>query len=214
MRPDASLDTGLSTAGRVARRRPTVYAAFHGRGVLPRPSPQLERQAPQPPMARSSAVHQGLGLAGWLAGSFVAGGIGGSASINAAGFYGQLVQPSWAPPAWLFGPVWTVLFILMGVSAWLVWREHGFRGAGAALKLYVAQLVANALWTWLFFAWRLGGLALAEIAVLWLLIAGTMVLFWQLHRVAALMLVPYLAWVSFAAALNLALWRLNPAVLG
>jgi len=155
-----------------------------------------------------------LGLAGWLAASFIAGGIGGFASVNAAGFYGALVQPSWAPPPWLFGPVWSVLFVMMGVAAWLVWREHGFGGASAALKLFVAQLVANALWTWLFFAWRLGAIALAEIAVLWVLVAATMLSFWRLNRVAALLLVPYLAWVSFAAALNFSLWRLNPTVLG
>lgn len=165
-------------------------------------------------MAHLPAVKQGVGLGAWLAASFVAAGVGGAASINAAGFYGQLVQPSWAPPAWLFGPVWTVLFVLMGVSAWLVWREHGFRGAGAALKLFTAQLVANALWSWLFFAWRQGALALLEIGVLWLLIAGTLLAFWRLHRVAALLLVPYLAWVSFAAALNFSLWRLNPSLLG
>jgi translocator protein len=165
-------------------------------------------------MARPSAVTQTLALSGWLLASFATGGIGGFASINAAGFYGKLVQPPWAPPAWLFGPVWSVLFALMAVAAWLVWREHGFRNAGAALKLYVAQLVANALWTWLFFAWKQGAWALAEIAVLWLMIAGTIFLFWPLQRFAAVLLVPYLAWVSFAAALNLALWRLNLAVLG
>lgn len=165
-------------------------------------------------MTRPSAAVQALGLAGWLVASFATGAIGSVASINAAGFYGQLVQPAWAPPAWLFGPVWSALFAMMGVAAWLVWRAHGFRGAGAALKVYLAQLVANALWTWLFFAWRQGAWALAEIAVLWLLIATTIVLFWRLHRLAALLLLPYLAWVSFAAALNFALWRLNPAVLG
>jgi translocator protein len=164
-------------------------------------------------MTLPTATRQGLGLAGWLLASFVAGGVGGAASINAAGFYGQLVQPSWAPPAWLFGPVWSVLFVLMAVAAWLVWRRHGFQGAGAALGLYGSQLVANALWTWLFFAWHQGAGALAEIAVLWLLIAGTMVAFWRMHRLAACLLLPYLAWVSFAAALNLALWRLNPTVL-
>lgn len=165
-------------------------------------------------MMHFSAAKQGLGLGGWLLASFVTGGIGSVASINAAGFYRELTQPAWAPPAWLFGPVWSVLFVLMGVSAWLVWRTHGFRGAGAALQLYAAQLVANALWSWLFFAWQQGGLALAEIAVLWLLILVTILTFWRLHRPAALLLVPYLAWVSFAAALNFALWRLNPAVLG
>lgn len=165
-------------------------------------------------MARSSAATQGIGLAGWLLASFAAAAVGGLASVNAAGFYGQLAQPPWAPPAWLFGPVWSVLFTLMGVSAWLVWRDHGFRGAGAALTLYIAQLLANALWSWLFFAWRQGAFAFAEIVVLWLLIAGTMFCFWRLHRLAALLLLPYLAWVSFAAALNLALWRLNPGLLG
>jgi tryptophan-rich sensory protein len=102
----------------------------------------------------------------------------------------------------------------MGISAWLVWREHGFRGAGVALKLFAAQLLANALWSWLFFAWQQGAVAFVEICVLWLLIAATMVAFWRLHRVAALLLAPYLAWVSFAAALNFALWRLNPIALG
>lgn len=158
-------------------------------------------------------VKHALGLAGWLAASFAAGGVGAIASADAPQFYGQLVQPSWAPPAWLFGPAWTVLFILMGVSAWLVWRSHGFRGAGAALKLFVAQLVANALWSWLFFAWRQGAWALAEVAVLWLLIAATLFAFWRLHKLAAVLLVPYLAWVSFAAALNFTLWRLNPSLI-
>ena len=167
-----------------------------------------------PTSTSASTSQQVLGLVGWLFASFVTGALGGFASINAAGFYGQLVQPAWAPPAWLFGPVWSVLFVLMGISAWLVWRQHGFGGAGAALKLYGAQLVANALWTWLFFAWRLGDVAFAEIALLWLLIAATIVLFWRLHRLAALLLVPYLAWVSFAAALNFSLLRLNPAILG
>jgi tryptophan-rich sensory protein len=155
-----------------------------------------------------------LGLAGWLAATFATGAVGGVASVNAPSFYGQLVQPAWAPPAWLFGPVWSVLFVLMAVSAWLVWRKHGFRGAGVALGLFVAQLLANALWSWLFFAWQQGAMAFIEIIVLWVLIAVTLRAFWRLHRVAALLLVPYLAWVSFAAVLNLALWRLNPAVLG
>lgn len=165
-------------------------------------------------MARPSAAKQGLGLAGWLLASFAAAGMGGLASVNAAGFYGDLVRPPWAPPAWLFGPVWSVLFLLMGVAAWLVWRDHGFRGAGAALKLYLAQLLANALWSWLFFAWRQGAFAFAEVVVLWSLIAATIFSFWRLNRLAALLLVPYLAWVSFAAALNFVLWRLNPVVLG
>ena len=165
-------------------------------------------------MTHSVSRKQALGLAGWLASTFATGGIGAIASASAASFYGELSQPSWAPPAWLFGPVWSALYFLMGIAAWLVWREHGFRGAPTALKLFVAQLFANALWTWIFFVWHQGALSLAEIVVLWLLIACTILAFWRLHRLAALLLVPYLAWVSFATALTASLWRLNPAALG
>ena len=165
-------------------------------------------------MTPLNARKQALGLAGWLVATFITGGIGAIASARAASFYGELSQPAWAPPAWLFGPVWSVLYVLMGIAAWLVWREHGFRGAATALKLFVAQLFANALWTWVFFAWHLGALSVAEIAVLWLLIASTILAFWKLHRLAALLLLPYLAWVSFACALTVSLWRLNPAALG
>jgi tryptophan-rich sensory protein len=162
---------------------------------------------------RRSAARQAAGLAGWLAASFVAGGLGAAASAGAAGFYGQLTRPPWAPPAWLFGPVWTVLYVMMAVAAWLVWRERGFAGARAALSLYGAQLVANALWSWLFFAWRLGALALGEIVLLWLLVAATIAAFWRVRPLAGALLVPYLAWVTFAAALTFSLWRLNPALL-
>lgn len=102
----------------------------------------------------------------------------------------------------------------MGVAAWLVWRAQGFAGARSALLVFVVQLAANALWTWLFFVWRQGGLAFAEILVLWVLILVTIGLFWRVSRVAAALLLPYLAWVSFASALTLATWRLNPEVLG
>jgi tryptophan-rich sensory protein len=155
-----------------------------------------------------------LGLLAWLGASFAAGSVGTIASTRAEDFYGQLSQPSWAPPAWLFGPVWTVLYIAMAVAAWLVWRERGFKGAPAALALFVVQLFANALWTWLFFGLHNGALAMAEIVVLWLLIAATLIAFWPVNRIAALLLAPYLAWVGFASALTFSLWRSNPAVLG
>jgi tryptophan-rich sensory protein len=106
-----------------------------------------------------------------------------------------------------------VLYLLMAISAWLVWRQHGVDRGRNALTLFILQLVANALWTWLFFAWRQGALALVELIVLWLLIAATIAAFWRLHRVAAVLLVPYLAWVTFAGALNLSLWQLNPDLL-
>lgn len=172
-----------------------------------------ERAQPVRDPGRRSVLRQVLGLAGWLLGSFVAAALGAAASAGAAGFYQQLTRPSWAPPAWLFGPVWTVLYVMMAVAAWLVWRERGFARARSALALFIAQLVANALWSWLFFAWRLGALALGEIVLLWLLIAATIAAFWRVRPLAGALLVPYLAWVTFAAALNFSLWRLNPALL-
>src|SRR5262245_55373756 len=95
-----------------------------------------------------------VGLLGWLLLSFAAAALGAVASVEAAAFYEQLARPSWAPPPWLFGPVWTILYVLMGVAAWLVWRAHGFEEGKVALTLFVVQLGANALWSWLFFAWH------------------------------------------------------------
>lgn len=165
-------------------------------------------------MSRMSRAAQALGLVVSLLVSFATAGVGSLASLNAASFYAQLVQPPWAPPAWLFGPVWTLLFVLIAVAAWLVWRTHGFRTARAAWALFAAQLLANALWSWLFFAWRQGALAFAEVLLLWGLIVMTITTFWRLHHVAALLLLPYLAWVSFATVLSYTLWRLNPVLLG
>jgi benzodiazapine receptor len=154
------------------------------------------------------------GLLGWLGVSFAAAAIGGFASANAGDFYVRLIRPDWAPPGWLFGPVWTILYLLMGVSAWLVWRERGFRGAPVALGLFLAQLAANALWTWLFFAWRLGAVAFIEVLQLWVLILATTIAFWRIRPLAGALLLPYLGWVGFACALTLATWRLNPTLLG
>ncbi|MCM5569870.1 tryptophan-rich sensory protein [Burkholderiaceae bacterium FT117] len=154
------------------------------------------------------------GLVGWLLVTFAAAAIGGIASASAGDFYARLVRPDWAPPGWLFGPVWTALYLTMGIAAWLVWRERGFRGAPAALALYMIQLAANALWTWLFFAWRLGGAAFAEVLLLWALILATAVAFWRVRPLAGALLLPYLGWVSFACALTWATWRLNPGLRG
>jgi tryptophan-rich sensory protein len=156
---------------------------------------------------------RGLALVGWIAATLAAGGVGGAASAGAADFYAELARPAWAPPGWLFGPVWTVLYVLMGIAAWLVWRERGWAGARAALLLFAAQLACNALWTWLFFTWRRGGLALAEIVVLAALIVATMVAFARVRALAAVLLVPYLAWVLFATALTASVWRRNPGLL-
>jgi translocator protein len=159
-------------------------------------------------------ARQALGLVGWLTLCYVAAGIGAIASVNAQSFYAELVQPAWAPPGRLFGPVWTFLYTCMAVAAWLVWRAAPLAETRVALGLFLAQLAVNALWSWLFFVWRLGGWAFAEVLLLWLLIVATTVACWRFSRLAALLLVPYLGWVSFAAALNFWLWRANPALLG
>ncbi len=160
-----------------------------------------------------SAPRQALGLLGWLLLTFIAAALGAAASADAGAFYAQLVRPSWAPPGWLFGPVWSILYALMAVSAWLVWRARGFARARTALTLFVVQLAANALWSWLFFVWREGGLALADVLMLWILIAATIVWFQRVSTLAGVLLYPYLAWVSFASALTFAVWRLNPGLL-
>jgi len=163
---------------------------------------------------KPSVARQAAGLLMWLAITIVAATLGGLASAVAGSFYAQLDRPDWAPPAAVFGPVWSVLYLMMSLAAWLVWRERGWRGAPVALALFCVQLVANALWTWLFFAWRLGLWSLVDIVVLWGLIIGTIFGFWRVRPLAALLLAPYLAWVSFAAALTLVVWRLNPRLLG
>jgi benzodiazapine receptor len=161
-----------------------------------------------------SKFRDALGLLAWLLVAFAVAGVGGFASASAGDFYRELVRPSWAPPGWLFGPVWSVLYALMGISAWLVWRARGLVGARGALGLFVVQLVVNALWTWLFFVWRLGAVAFGEILLLWLLIVANIILFSRVSKFAALLLAPYLAWVSFACALTFATWQLNPGLLG
>ena len=166
------------------------------------------------PAARLSKRGQFTGLVAWLVVSFIAAAVGGAASTQAGAFYMQLVRPDWAPPPSVFGPVWTVLYALMGIAAWLVWRIDGFRAARTALILFLVQLAINALWSWLFFGWHLGGLAFADVLMLWALIVATLVGFWRVRPLAGALLIPYLAWVSFASALNYAVWQLNPRMLG
>jgi tryptophan-rich sensory protein len=150
----------------------------------------------------------------WLAITFIAAAVGSLASIKAGLFYTQLDRPNWAPPPSLFGPVWTVLYALMAISVWLVWRVGGFRSAPSAILLFLAQLCLNAIWSWLFFAWHLGALALADIILLWVLILATLVAFWRIRPLAGALLIPYLLWVGFATLLNFSVWQLNPQVLG
>jgi translocator protein len=150
-------------------------------------------------------------LIGWLVVVFVAAGLGAIGSRDAPLVYGQLALPPWAPPAGVFGPVWTVLYALMAVAAWLVWRSP--QRSNAAIGLFMAQLVANVLWSWCFFAWRSGALAAIDIIVLLGLILATTVAFWRVRPLAGVLLLPYLAWVAFATALTFAVWQRNPAAL-
>lgn len=165
------------------------------------------------PPNRRSYLAQGMGLLGWLAVAFAAAAVGAVASIEASAFYAQLTQPAWAPPASVFGPVWSALYTLMGIAAWLVWREQGARNLKPALALFVIQLAVNALWSWLFFAWHKGGYAFAEMLVLVALIVITIGLFWRIRRLAAILMMPYLAWVCFASVLTWAVWQANPGLL-
>jgi translocator protein len=144
-------------------------------------------------------------LAGFVALAFSAAWIG--SRFPPGAWYDGLVKPSWNPPSWLFGPVWTVLYLAMAVAAWMVWKRHGWRGP--ALPMWCVQLALNAAWSWLFFGLHRPAWAFAEIVVLWLAIAVTLNLFWRIRTTAGWLLVPYLAWVTFAALLNWTLWRLN-----
>lgn len=156
-----------------------------------------------PPRSRRAAL---LGLVGWL---LLCYGVSALAGLVQSDWYQTLQRPAWAPPGWVFGPVWGVLYGLMAVAAWLVWRQYGFSGARTALRLFLIQLFFNGLWTFLFFGLRAPGWAFAEIVLLWLLILLTTRAFWPKHRLAGALLVPYLAWVAFAAVLNFAIWQLN-----
>ena len=159
--------------------------------------------------ARSPLVDS-LALLGWLTLCLAGGSLGAFVTISEVrDWYPTLVKPSWNPPSWVFGPVWTTLYVMMAIAAWLVWRRVDRPGGRVALGLFGAQLVLNFLWSWLFFGLHSPGLAGVEIVALWVLLGLTIAAFSRVHRVAAALLVPYWAWVTFATALNLTIWRLN-----
>jgi tryptophan-rich sensory protein len=122
-------------------------------------------------------------------------------------WYAGLVKPAWTPPNWLFGPVWTVLYVMIAIAGWLAWQAPG---ALSARGLWLAQLAFNGMWSPVMFGWHNIDLALGIIAMMWLTIAAFIATSWRPARAAALLFVPYLAWVSYASALNFAVWRLNP----
>ncbi|MEO3471069.1 TspO/MBR family protein [Roseomonas sp. CAU 1739] len=149
-----------------------------------------------------------LGLLGFFAAAFVVASSG--ALFRPGPWYAALRKPAWCPPNWLFAPAWSVLYVLIAIAGWLVWRDVGFAAAAPAFIVYALQLVLNAGWSGIFFGMRRMDLALYELMLLWLSIAATIVAFSAHHLGAALLMTPYLAWVTFAGVLNYTMMRLNP----
>ncbi len=151
-----------------------------------------------------------LGLFAFLVLCLTAGGLGAVATTpEIEGWFRTVDKPSWNPPNWVFGPVWTTLYVLMAVAAWLVWKPAGWKVAAWPLTLFGVQLVLNVGWSWIFFNLHELGWAFVELVLLWLAIAATTVAFFRRSQVAGYLMVPYLAWVTFAGVLNFAIWRLN-----
>jgi benzodiazapine receptor len=149
-------------------------------------------------------------LVGLLVATFAAGLIGSLATAeNVRSWYPDLAKPQWTPPSWLFGPVWTALYIAMSVAAWRVWRIAQDGERSRVIVLYGIQLSCNAAWSILFFGLRRPDLALVDIAVLWALIVFALIRFWRADRLSGILWAPYVLWVTFASALNGAIWWLN-----
>ena len=157
--------------------------------------------------SKQSIGKSGLSLVGWLALCFAAASTG--VFVSTGDWYASLIKPSWNPPSWLFGPVWSIFYCVMAVAAWLVWCLGGWERQRIPLALFVLQLTLNALWTPLFFGLHMPGLAFGEMCLLWLALVSTVILFWRIRPLAGFLLVPYLGWVSFAAFLNFTIWQLN-----
>ena len=162
--------------------------------------------APSVPSPGSSLLALGFALI-LTFGAAAIGGVATGTSVNS--WYLELAKPTWNPPGWVFGPVWTLLYTMMAISAWLVWRAAGWKRARLALGLYLVQLALNSLWSILFFGLQRPDWAMAEILALWCAIAATTAAFYRHSRLAAGLMIPYLAWVSFAAVLNYSIFRLN-----
>ena len=125
------------------------------------------------------------------------------------GWYRTLQKPTWIPPDSVFGPVWTTLYVLMAIAAWLVWKPAGSKAAAMPLAFFGAQLLLNVSWSWIFFGMHQPAWAFVEIVILWLAILATTAAFFRCLKAAGWLLVPYLAWVSFAGVLNFTIWRMN-----
>lgn len=154
-----------------------------------------------------------IGLAVSIGICFLAGALGGVAtSSSVANWYTQINKPPWNPPGWIFGPVWTALYLMMGISSWLVWKNSSFQEVKFALVWFAFHLLLNVLWSIVFFGLRQPGWAFVEIIALWISIGVSITLFYRYSKPAAGLLVPYWLWVSFAAFLNYTIWSMNRVV--
>lgn len=186
-----------------------------------------DRAAEREVARRRERLHAAMSLAAWLAACYAASALGAVATRNAESFYNQLSLPWWAPSAGVFGPVWTMLYALMGIAAWMVWRErradtrhhtlqdtaHNDAEVMSALKLFGAQLAVNAIWSWVFFGWHQGALALFTILVLLALVVVVTIRFYRINQMAGMVLTPYVAWLAYATCLAFVAWRRNPQLL-
>ena len=160
--------------------------------------------------SKISPATKAIGLIVSIAICFAFAGLGSAATTpGLADWYASLAKPTWNPPNWIFAPVWSTLFLMMAVAAWLVWCRSGLKGSRAAMLSFGVQLLLNVAWSFLFFWLQSPSMALVEIAILWLAIAVTIRLFFNHSKIAAWLMAPYLCWVSFAAFLNFTIWSLN-----
>jgi benzodiazapine receptor len=173
--------------------------------AISRDQPECESRSASPAVGI-----QILGLVVSIAICFAAAGLGAAVTTpQIRGWYTTINKPSWNPPDWIFGPVWSTLYLMMAVSAWLVWRRRGLRAVRGPITMFAVQLVLNSLWSVLFFGMQWPGLAAIEIVILWSAILATAIGFWRQSKVAGGLLIPYLLWVSFATVLNVTIWELN-----
>jgi tryptophan-rich sensory protein len=151
-----------------------------------------------------------LGLGAFVALCLAISAIGGWVTADSVGtWYRTLQKPDFNPPDWVFAPVWSMLYLMIALAGWRVWRRRGLAGARVAMGAYAAQLALNLAWSFVFFGGQMIGIALAEIVLLLVAIGVNALLFWRIDRMAGWLLAPYAAWVAFASILNFALWRLN-----
>ncbi len=157
-----------------------------------------------------SSTRQLAGLAVFIGVCFAVAAVGSALTLpSIKTWYATLNKPTWNPPSWVFGPVWSALYLMMAVAGWMVWRERGFNAALVPMLLFALQLALNCAWSGLFFALRRPWLAFADIVLLWCAIVATMISFARVSPLAGLLLVPYLLWTSFAGVLNVSIAKMN-----